>query len=197
MSTTVVIEGLYQARAGKVDFVDVPELGFVLVKGTGTPLGGAFQQAIQALFSVSYSAHFAVRKASGEAPRVLPLEALWWVDDADPHSWQWQAMIAQLDPIDEDDIARAVEAARPKRLPALDRVRYERWREGLSAQTLHVGPYADEGPTIARLHDAIAAAGATPRGHHHEIYLGDPRRAAPARLRTVLRQPVTAPHGAP
>ncbi|MEI8412880.1 MULTISPECIES: GyrI-like domain-containing protein [unclassified Kribbella] len=78
----------------------------------------------------------------------------------------------------------------PRSLPALERLRFERWQEGLCMQVMHVGPYAEEARSIVLLYQAIAAAGYSPRGHHHEIYLGDPRRSAPEKLRTILRQPV-------
>lgn len=210
MTTTKTVESLYRVHAGRVDFVDVPELGYVVVDGAGAPQASGFQEAMQALFSVSYGAHFLLRKEGLVPPRVLPLEAQWWVDDpeqqdivmavalgqatmqeTDAGEWRWRAMIAQLEPIDEGVVERAVEAARAKSVPALDRIRYVRWEEGRCVQTLHVGSYADEGPTLVALHAAIAAAGLRPRGHHHEIYLGDPRRAAPEKLRTLLRHPVT------
>jgi hypothetical protein len=100
-------------------------------------------------------------------------------------------MIMQPDPIDADLLSEALAQARAKKgLPALDRLRHERWTEGRCAQTMHVGPYSAEAPSIERLHQAIAEAGYVPRGRHHEIYLGDPRRSAPDRLRTIIRQPV-------
>jgi hypothetical protein len=159
---------------------------------------------------VSYGAHFLARKQRGQAPKVMPLEAQWWVDDpgqqdilaavalgqatmADTNRdhWRWQAMIMQPDPIDADMVAAALAQARAKKpSPGLERLRYRRWAEGRCAQLLHLGPYADEGPSIVRLHQAIAAAGCRPRGRHHEIYLGDPRRSAPEKLRTILRHPV-------
>ena len=99
-------------------------------------------------------------------------------------------MIMQPPPIDSAVIATAIDQARAKGLAAAGRVRFELWTEGLCAQVLHIGPYADEAPTVDRLHAAIESAGLRPRGRHHEIYLGDPRRAAPEKLRTILRQPV-------
>jgi hypothetical protein len=139
----------------------------------------------------------------------MPLEGLWWVDDpeqrdlftdvalgraeirdTDRSLWRWRALMAQLPPIDEAAVSQAVERAREKGLHAVDRLRFEPWREGLCAQTLHVGPYAEEGPTIRLLHEGIAAAGYQPRGRHHEIYIGDPRRSAPEKLRTIIRHPV-------
>ncbi len=208
--TTVSFDSLLKVRKGTVDIVDVPEYGFAVVTGSGAPGGSEFTEALRALYAVSYGAHFMVRKQRGEAPRVMPLEALWWVDDPDQQdilaaaglgqatmddtdrdNWRWQAMIMQPDPIDADMIAAAIAQARDRKPSAgLDRVRYIRWDEGRCAQLLHVGPYAAEGPSIARLHQAIAAAGYWPRGRHHEIYLGDPRRSAPEKLRTILRHPV-------
>jgi hypothetical protein len=203
-------QSLLKVRKGAVEFVDVPELGFASVVGTGAPGGAEFTQALQALYSVSYGAHFLVKKQRGEAPRIMPLEALWWVDDpgqqdilasvalgqatmadTDRDHWRWQAMIMQPDPIDADTVAAALaQAQASKPVLGLKHLRYQRWAEDRCAQVLHVGPYADEGPSIVRLHQAIAAAGYRPRGRHHEIYLGDPRRSAPEKLRTILRHPV-------
>ena len=189
MSTAALDLGhLYRARRGVVELVDVPELAVLVVDGTGRPEGPEFADAVQTLFAVSYGAHFLLRKQRGDAPRVMPLEALWDPPGDDP--WAWRALIVQPAPIDAALVAEAVERARRKPPPALDRVRLERWEEGRCAQLLHVGPYAGEGPSIDRLHLEIAGMGMRPRGRHHEIYLGDPRRSRPERLRTILRQPV-------
>ena len=209
VKTTTGVEALYRASKSRVDIVDVPAMGFVAVTGRGAPDGPAFANAVQALYTVSYGAHFLLKKEQGEAPRVMPLEAQWWMDDPDQQdiitavarseatmaetdrdSWRWQAMIMQPAPIDERTVVRAVEQARKKNLEALDELRFERWEEGRCAQILHVGPYSEEAPSIVRLHEGIAAAGYRPRGRHHEIYLGDPRRSAPEKLRTILRHPV-------
>jgi hypothetical protein len=203
------ISVLYKGRKGSVDFVDVPSLLFAVVRGQGDPEGPDFAAALQALFTVSYAAHFGLKKQTGEITKVMPLEALWWFDapgqpqgmqgvaagfsglaGIDRESWQWQAMMVQPAPIDEGVLERATEQSRAKGLPSLDLLRFERWEEGRCAQTLHVGPYADEGPTIALLDSAITAAGLQVRGRHHEIYLGDPRRSAPEKLRTLIRHPV-------
>lgn len=201
---------LYKVRKGHVDFVDVPELGFVTIDGAGAPSGAEFAEALAALYSVSYGAHFAARKATGEAPRVMPLEALWWVDgeeaqavmerfaageatidESDRDRWRWRAMIMQLPPIDGAAIERAIAGARAKKpVPSLDRLRFVRWAEGPSAQIMHIGPYATEASSVVALHRAIAEHGSRPHGRHHEIYLGDPRTCAPEKLRTLLRQPI-------
>jgi len=204
------IDALYSTRKGKVDLVDVPECGFLVNDGEGDPSGEAFHDAIQALYSVSYGAHFALKKATGQAPRVMALEALWWVEGADAQAtmeriaageaamdesnrdqWHWRAMIMQLAPIDATVIQQAIVDARAKKdIASLSALRYERWPEGLCAQILHIGPYATEPASIVALHKAIAELGSTPRGRHHEIYLGDPRSSAPENLRTILRQPI-------
>ncbi|MDP9886965.1 GyrI-like domain-containing protein [Pseudarthrobacter enclensis] len=200
---------LYKGRKGSVDFIDVPSLLFALMPGQGDPEGPEFADALQALFTVSYAAHFGLKKQTGELTKVMPLEALWWLDGAGDEdsmeavtagfgglpgtgrgSWRWQAMMVQPDPIDEALLEQAREQSRGKKLPALDRLRFERWEEGRCAQTLHVGPYADEAGTIAVLDAAITAAGLKVHGKHHEIYLGDPRRSAPDKLRTLIRHPV-------
>lgn len=190
MRTDVDIASLYRARHGVVDIVDVPELWYLVVRGRGAPEGPEFTAAIQALFAVSYGAHFALKKASGSAPHVMPLEALWSPVPDDRSRWRWQAMILQPDPIDDDVVRAAWNQASAKNLPALDKLSFERWTEGRCAQTLHIGPYADETATMQSMQREIRDWGYRSYGMHHEIYLSDPRRCAPERLRTILRQPI-------
>lgn len=199
-TATVHLKELYTGRKGKVDFVDVPELGYLVIDGSGAPdeTEGPFQRAIQTLFKASYAVHFGVKKKNGEAPRVMPIEALWWVEGPDatdfahasPEAWRWRAQIMQPPPIDRELVTGALRQLGAKHVPGLADLCYELWEEGRCAQTLHVGPYDAEGPAIEALHLAICDAGFHPRGRHHEIYLGDPRRSAPERLRTLIRQPV-------
>lgn len=184
---------LYRATRGRVDVIEVPELRFAVVDGRGRPEGGDFAQAIQGLYTVAWGVRFALRGGVAEE-KVSPLEALWWTTDgADKESWSWRAMI-RLPMAASDDVVTSVKAQALERHPdlqhALDLVHVVQWHEGLSVQTLHVGPYADELPTVQLLHEFIAANGYAPTGRHHEIYLGDPRRCAPEKLRTILRQPV-------
>jgi hypothetical protein len=186
--------------------VDVPELGFLTVDGQGAPTAGSegatseFQLAIGALYSVLYTAKFGLKRTGVLVP-VLPLEALWFsVGGAafdmstPPAGWSWRALIAVADEITPQIVEETVAEVRTKKgtTPVLDRLRYERWCEGRSAQVMHIGPYSAEAPTIERLHAFISAEGLQPRGAHHEIYLGDPRRAMPEKLRTIIRQPVGA-----
>jgi hypothetical protein len=181
--------------------VSVPELAFLMVDGRGDPNTAAeYRAAVEALYAVAYAAKFAVKRATdGIDFAVMPLEGLWWLDDmstftlADKSDWSWTAMIMQPEPVTAEVVELAVQkAAAKKSLPALELLRFERFHEGLVAQVMYRGPYAEEGPAIARLHEFIAERGYAPAGKHHEIYLSDPSRTAPEKLKTVIRQPVAS-----
>jgi hypothetical protein len=187
------------APGRKPVLVDVPGMAFVMIDGHGDPnTADSYRQAIEALYSVSYTVKFAVKRGPAAIDfRVMPLEGLWWAEDptvfstGDKSEWNWTAMIMQPEPVTAELVAEARhQAAAKKSLPALDLMRYERFAEGTAAQVMYVGPYKDEGPTIAALHAFIAEQGGTLTGKHHEIYLGDPRRSAPEKLKTVIRQPL-------
>jgi hypothetical protein len=188
----------YYAPKRNPTVVDVPELAFLMVDGHGDPNTSAeYRDAVSAIFSVSYAARFALKRAGVIDYGVMPLEGLWWVPDmatfstADKSEWDWTMMILQPSEVTEAVLAEAkVSAAAKRSLPALDRLRLERFAEGAAAQVLHVGPYSAEGPTITALHDFIGEQGRELAGKHHEIYLGDPARSAPERLKTIIRQPM-------
>lgn len=192
------LKHLYQASAGKVAEVELPRFNFLMVDGAGDPnTAPAYAEAVEALFAVSYTAKFMVKKGPQAIDyAVMPLEGLWWADDmaafasGDKARWQWTAMIMQPDFVAAETIAAALaETRRRKPLPGIDRLRLEAFAEGRCAQVLHLGPFSGEGPTIVRLHDYIDARGGR-SGKHHEIYLSDIRRAAPEKWRTIIRQPM-------
>jgi hypothetical protein len=188
----------YSARQTP-ELVDVPELSFLMIDGHGDPnRSPRYQAAVEALYAVSYALKFAIKRGDGPDYMVAPLEGLWWAEDMasfiveDKSVWDWTMMImqpAEATPELVEQTGR--EVAQKKQLPAATELRLQRYAEGASAQLLHLGPYADEGPTIARLHAFIQEQGYQKRGKHHEIYLGDPRRTAPERLKTIIRQPVS------
>ncbi len=191
---------LYAPKPREFTLVDVPPLGFLIVDGHGDPnTSPAYREAVEALFATSYAVRSAARTKLAQVHTVGPLEGLWSAADLDTFrtrdkdAWDWTMMIVQPDWVTEELVADGVAAARKKNLPALEHLRFERLTEGCSAQILHVGSYDDEAPTIDRLHrEFLPAHGLVPVGRHHEIYLSDPRRTEPARLRTILRQPVSA-----
>jgi hypothetical protein len=199
-ATQTAPEALHKATTDP-HFVDVPAITFLMIDGAGDPNASAdYRDAIAALYALSYALKFAVKKAGGGDYRVAPLEGLWWAEDPAAFSmerkqnWQWTMMIAQpaaVTPALLDTIR--MEVRRKKALPALDRVRLASLVEGRAAQVLHRGPYETEGPTIERLHRFIREHGADFDGRaqkHHEIYLSDPTRTTPERMRTVVRQPI-------
>jgi len=194
------LKSLYAPAGNAPTVVKVPPINFVMVDGSGDPNTSAnYRAALEALYTVSYGAKFKTKRTDPAADyTVMPLEGLWWTDDATlPEMWEhkeefhWTAMIAQPDYISAETITEVVEeATRKKALPALSKIRLERFEEGLCVQIMYIGPYSAERPTIERLHAFAEAQGYKLRGKHHEIYLGDPRRTAPEKLRTIIRQPV-------
>ncbi|HEX9122628.1 MAG TPA: GyrI-like domain-containing protein [Actinomycetota bacterium] len=189
---------LYFPPAGQPVLVDVPELAFLMVDGRGDPNEKAYGEAVEALFSVSFALKFTIKRLDPEDDyTVMPLESVWWTKERDPFDfdnragWRWTAMIVQPLSVTDSLVERAVaDAVAKHRFPALKKLRFERFREGLAAQLMHVGPYTEELPTIEKLHAFIAEHDYPVRGKHHEIYLSDPRRCAPPRMKTVIRQPV-------
>jgi hypothetical protein len=188
---------LYNPSAKKVEIVDVPLMNFLLIDGSGDPNAAQeYKDAVEALFAASYALKFMV-KGKGVDYGVLPLEGLWWTDDMTQFSmenkniWTWTSMIMQPEYVTEDLVSKALEQVEKKKNPpALSKIRFESFHEGLSAQIMHIGPYSAEAPTIEKLHNFIRENGYELRGKHHEIYLSDPRRSAPDKLKTIIRQPM-------
>jgi len=190
---------LYAPPTTKFVLVDVPAMTFLAVDGQGNPnTSEAYREAIDALYTVSYTAKFASKRELGRDYVVGPLEGLWYADDpaafvsGAKDSWRWTAMIRQPDWLSPAFLEDAsVIAGQKKTLPGLERLKVFPFTEGISLQILYRGPYNEEGPTLARLHDEVMPKqGLTFNGSHHEIYLSDPRRTAPEKLKTILRQPV-------
>lgn len=194
---------LYTPSAKKVEVVDVPELQFVMVDGQiapGEPIEASesFHEAMTALYGISFTLKFMskLRKENPIDYTVMALEGLWQLDEGEfqpvpSKIWYFTLMMLQPEHITEEMYREAVDQVRKKNdSPILSQVRFERFREGLCIQTMHIGPYAAEGATITKMKAFANENGYRYRGLHHEIYLGDPRRAQPEKLRTVLRQPV-------
>jgi len=194
----------YRARVGEFRTLEVPERHYVMVDGHGDPnTSPAYVAALQALYPVAYKMKFISKRELGRDYVVPPLEGLWWADDMraftvarDKSRWDWTMLLYVPEWITpevfEAAVAAAGAAAGAKPPPArLADVRLASLTEGTCVQTLHLGPFDDEAAVLARMHDeVIPALGLQLGGTHHEIYLSDPRRTAPERLRTILRQPV-------
>ncbi len=193
------LKHLHQPSAKEVSVVDVPDMNFLKIDGQGDPNTSLeYQEAMAALYTMSYQLKFTIKGRNPELDyAVPPLEGLWWAEDMedfpgeDKDSWQWTAMIMAPDQVTRALFQEALEEVQKKKdLPSLPRLCLERYHEGLSVQILHLGPWAEEAPTIEKLHAFAREQGYRLRGKHHEIYLSDPRRTAPDKIKTVIRQPV-------
>jgi hypothetical protein len=195
------LKHLYNPPKNKFTVVDVPAMNFLMIDGEGNPNTSIeFQEAMETLYSMSYTLKFALKfgKYGGKKYDypVMALEGLWWTDDmtqfisGGKDKWSWTVMIMQPDFITRLMFNAARKEVKEKRNPvALSKVRLGKYKEGPSAQIMYIGKFADEGPTIQRLHEFIKDSGHKLRGKHHEIYMSDPRRTAPEKLKTVIRQP--------
>ncbi len=194
------LKELYQAKTGTPVVVNVPAMNYIMIDGHGDPnTSQDYIDAVQALYPVAYTIKFMCKKELQKDFGVMPLEGLWWTEDMrdfntqDKSNWLWTVMIMQPDVVTKDIYDQSIKQVAGKKNPkALDKVRFESYDEQRAAQVMYIGPYADEGPTIHNLHGFIKEQGGKleeTNKHHHEIYLGDPRRTDPAKLKTIIRQP--------
>jgi hypothetical protein len=200
MDLKKTLKHLYQPSTREIGLVDVPKMNFLMVDGEGDPnTSQSFSDAIEALYPVSYTLKFMVKKGSLAVDYgVMPLEALWWADDISAFTtgnkdvWKWTVMIMQPEFITKEMVKDAMEEVSRKKKPvSLPLVRFESFKEGKTAQIMYIGPFSEEGPTIEKVHVFIEDNGSRRVGKHHEIYLSDPRRVAPEKLKTIIRQPMS------
>ena len=193
------LKHLYTPTTKKVEIVEVPKMNFLMIDGDGGPNHPTFQNAIEVLFPLSYTLKFMIKKSDiGIDYGVLPLEGLWWADDMSSFikdkkdDWKWTLMIMQPELVKKGMVVKAIEEVRKKKNPvALPLVRFESFSEREVAQIMHIGPFSEEGPTVEKVHTFIENSSKQLSGKHHEIYLSDIRRTAPARLKTIIRQPMS------
>ena len=192
------MQHLYQASAQEPAMVEVPAMKYLMRNGWGDPnTNPEFPAAVEALYTLAYTIKSLLKKEQGLEYVMPPLEGLWWMlmkdfDLASRDDWRWTVMIMQPEEVTQELLDEAVAAAKKKKaLPELEKIRLETFDEGQAAQILHVGPYADEAAAMDRLHSFIRQKGYHFCGKHHEIYLSDPRRTPPEKLKTILRQGVT------
>lgn len=190
---------LYSPSAKEVSVVEVPPMPYLMIDGAGDPnTSQDYMASIEALYSVSYALKFMAKKSATPIDYVvMPLEGLWWADEMaefsleNKEAWKWTSMIMQPSSVTESMVIQVLEHVEKKKgLSGLSRIRFEKYDEGLSAQIMHIGPYAAETSTVRKLHKFIEDNGYSLRGKHHEIYLSDPRKTAPEKLKTIIRQPI-------
>ena len=197
------LAALYKPSAKAPVLIDVPPMRFLQLEGVGNIGGDTFQEAVAALFGLAYPVKFAAKKELGLSYKVAPLEGLYWRPDGDGDfdpedrtTLAWRLMLMLPDDISEDLVERMrAKVATKKNPPRLADIRIQTFSEGRSVQILHLGPYAEETPTVQRLFAFAEDNGYEVTGDHHEIYLGDPNRAAAEKLKTVLRYGVRKARG--
>lgn len=189
----------YKAKNGHFSIVDVPTMHYLMIDGDKGPASAEFASAIGALYPVAYKLKFMSKLSLEQDYVVPPLEALWWANDMevftlkfDQSKWRWTAMIMVPEWISREMFRVALEDVQAKKsMPILDKLRLEKLSEKTCVQTMHLGPYSDEGPVLADMHSKfIPENGLKMRGKHHEVYFNDFRKVSPGKLRTILRQPV-------
>ena len=194
-----MLKHLYSASTSTFEIVEVPAMNYLMIDGKGDPgTAQSFSDAIEALYPISYTLKFTVKRGDiGIDYGVLPLEALWWADDMSVFTtgkkdcWKWTVMIMQPEIITGEMVQKTINKVEIKKNPvSLPLVRFESFKEGRAAQTMHIGPFSEEGPTIEKVHLFIEANDSRRSGKHHEIYLSDMRRAAPGNWKTIIRQPM-------
>ncbi|MFA5384304.1 MAG: GyrI-like domain-containing protein [Eubacteriales bacterium] len=187
------LKALYGPSPKEVSLIDVPAMNFLITDGQGDPnTSQKFQDAVGDLYKVSYTIKFMLKKQDIDYS-VLPLESLWWMDNMETFQtdnkdkWKWTLMIMQPGFVIHEMYNNAFLQVSNK---LKSEIRFKNFREGLCAQIMHIGPYSSEGPAIEKIHSFITKSGYKPRGKHHEIYLSDPRKSPPEKMKTVLRQPI-------
>ena len=188
---------LFTAPLNRFVTIDVPPVSYLMVDGHGDPnTAQAYRLAVESLYATAFTIKFSC-KANGKDFVVMPLEGLWSAPDPESFSarrkdeWEWTMMIMVPDYVNDETFRAARIKAREKLGALPESLRLESLEEGLCLQALHVGSYDDEGALLARLHGEIMPSGGYDfAGRHHEVYLSDPRKTAPEKLKTVIRQPV-------
>lgn len=173
-------------------------MNYLMIDGKGDPRTAVdYKEAVEALYAAAYTIKMTYKKQHNVDFTVMPLEGLWWSANMEEFSlgardkWEWTMMIVQPEVVEQSTACALLEDVfAKKQLPAIRKIRFERYDEGLSAQIMYTGAYQDEAPVIANMHKFIRESGYALGGKHHEIYIGDPRRTVPEKLKTVIRQPV-------
>ena len=190
---------LYKVSANEISLVQVPKLSYLMVEGKGDPNASDYQEAIEALFSVSYAIKFLIKGQDiSKDYVVMPLESLWWAEDISAFAenrkdeWLWKAMILQPDFVTKSVFEDVLEKIKVKKgFACLDKMSFSTYEEGLCVQLMHIGNYSNEyRKSIQKLHSYIDENNYSFNGKHHDIYLNDLRKTVESMLKTIIRQAV-------
>lgn len=187
---------IYYTAKTKPQMVEFFEIPYLTIEGKGEPAGKMFTEAVQALYPFAYGIK-SICKKSGKDFAVAKLEGLWWVKSNKPplevprQEWYWKLLIRLPDFVTSEITEKArVEVMKKKKVDLLKDILFEKITEGKCIQVLHIGPYATEPGTIVEMRKMMELNNFVENGLHHEIYLSDPRKTPPQKMKTILRQPV-------
>jgi hypothetical protein len=191
------LKTLYTPSAKEPELVRIPKFNFLMIDGEGAPETQQFHEAIQAIYNAAYTLKFTFKFEKNIDFPVMALEGLWWLRQGEPfqigrrEDWCWTVMILQPNIVTKVLLTKAIRKIREKKeAPLLDAIRLESFHEGLSVQMMHIGPYATEPATMQQMEEFSKERGFVASGKHHEIYLSDPRRVKPEKMKTILRHAV-------
>jgi hypothetical protein len=198
-----LIKQYYSPSVKQPQIITIPPMNFIMIDGHGDPnTDPSYATSVSALYTLAYTLKFDLKKFGTPEFKVFPLQGLWWAENIDTFitgeksAWDWTMMIGQPDWITPEHVEQArIKTTAKVGKPTLDKVRFETYNEGLVVQLMHIGPYSAEGPNIARMHTFAREQGYALAGKHHEIYLGNPQRTAPEKLKTIIRQPISKAAG--
>jgi hypothetical protein len=193
-----ILKQYYSPSVKQPQIITIPPLNYLMIDGHGDPnTDPSYATSVSALYTLAYTLKFGLKGTGTPDFKVFPLQGLWWAADmntfltGEKSAWDWTMMIGQPEWITGENIDKAKEKAAVKvEKSVLAKVRFETYDEGLVVQLMHIGPYSAEGPNIARMHAFAREQGYDLSGKHHEIYLGNPQRTAPEKLKTIIRQPI-------
>lgn len=187
----------YYSTPKTPELISVPSIKCLSIMGRGEPAGEEFNKKIEAIYALAYGIK-KLSKAEGNDFSIPPMGGLWWIEgngsvlETSPEKWSWKLIIHLPDFIKADLVKKAKEEViQKKRLDLILDIAFERFNEGRSLQILHIGPYTAEEPTVEKIRQVMSAQKFKQNGHHHEIYLSDPRKVSPEKLKTIIRYPVT------
>jgi len=186
----------YYSAKKKPEIREFKELNFLTILGKGEPAGTDFTKAVEALYPLAYGVKKIYKQKEMDFA-VPKLDGLWWVNSDKPalevprNEWQWKLLIRMPDFVTNEMVEQAkTEVIKKKGIKLVEKTQFEKISEGKCVQIIHIGPYATEPETIQHIKDFMAENGLVENGLHHEIYLSDPKKTEPGKMKTILRQPV-------
>ena len=186
----------YYTAKTSPQIVEFGEAKFLSIEGKGEPAGKEFTSKIEALYPLAYGIKMPMKK-EGKDFTVAKLEGLWWVESDKPalevprEKWRWKLLIRMPEFVTSENVEKAkAEVIKKKGIELIDEIKFEKVTEGKCVQILHIGPYLTEHEAIAKMKKFMEDNNLLENGIHHEIYLSDPRKVVPEKMKTILRQPV-------